>query len=66
MYQEEENLLCDSFLSDIAVVFYTDAKMTTFNGPKHRLVLISYIHQHKACTKKYKMYSVILFCQIKQ
>ena len=64
MYQEVENLLCDSFLSDIAVVFYTVCKDDNISFfPKHRLVLVGDIHQHKACTKKKKIYSVILFCQ---
>ena len=40
------------------------AKMTTFLCPKHRLVLVSSIHQHKACTQEVEIIPVILFCLV--
>ena len=51
MYQEIEIILNDSILSVVPALFHTFCNDDNISSPKHRLVLVSSIHQHKACTK---------------
>ena len=62
MYQERENILNDSILSVVPALFHTFCNDDNISSPKHRLVLVSSIHMHIACTKMLKLCSVVLFC----
>ena len=65
MYQEVEKIICGSFLLAVAVVFYSLCKVVNIFCLKHRLVLVSYIHQKKVCTI-YLFLSFLYFIYILQ